>query len=163
MKFTLRILLFVLLLLKFGFPVFGHGISDCHHGKQAGGAAWQGQVTGMFRESLEIARHCIELHKRDINEGGGPDSASALHLAAAFDQMDTVRYLVNKGAYVNIRDNAGWTPLHYAAVKGHTSICKFLILAGANPNIRDPDGRTAEDNALARGQRGCAEVLYRGR
>lgn len=163
MSYAIRFLFVILLLCRMSLPVYGHGVSDCPHGPAVGGAAWQGLLTGMFNDSLEVARHCIEKHKRSINEGGGPDNASALHLASAFDQTKTVRYLVNKGAYVNIQDNAGWTPLHYAAVQGHTSICRYLVSVGANPNIRNRDGRTPEETAYIRGNRGCAEILYRGR
>ena len=141
----------------------GHGISDCPHGPAWGGAQWVGLLTGDYFDSYDLARHCIEKHKRPINEGGGIDNAKALHMAAAFNQYKTVRYLILKGAFVNIQDDAGWTPLHYAALQGNTEVCKYLISVGANTFIRSNDGKVAEELAYNKGHRGCAQSIIDAR
>ena len=40
--------------------------------------------------------------------------------------------LVDKGAMVNEKDNAGNAPIHYAALQGHMSIICLLVSRGAN-------------------------------
>ncbi len=49
------------------------------------------------------------------------------------------------GAFVNVRDKTGKTPLIYAASFGNPDIVMLLILngAGADFSIRDFDGKTA--------------------
>ena len=162
-RFAFKIPALLIFLILIVSQAHGHGISDCQRGPAYGGAQWVGLLTGDHYDSLELAKHCVEKHKSPVNEGGGPDNAKALHMAAAFNQYNTVRYLVRKGAYVNIQDNAGWTPLHYAALRGNTEVCKFLVSAGANPNIRSNKGKTAENLAYNRGNRGCAQSILTAR
>ena len=44
------------------------------------------------------------------------------------------RALINAGADINIRDNAGWTPLHEACLEGQLDIVKLMIRYGADVN-----------------------------
>ena len=41
---------------------------------------------------------------------------------------------------VNVRDNAGYTPLHESCVSGNLAIAKALIARGADPNVKALDG-----------------------
>lgn len=45
-------------------------------------------------------------------------------------------------AYLNLRDNLGYTPLHMAAGYGHVEILRKLLEAGGNPEIEDNKGNT---------------------
>ncbi len=65
------------------------------------------------------------------------------------------------GAYVNVRDNTGKTPLMYAATFGNPDIVMLLILngAGADFSIRDFDGKTALMYATEKNHTKIIEML----
>ena len=70
-------------------------------------------------------------------------SETALHNAANCGYPETVRALIEAGADVNIKNNAGHTPLHEAAFYGRLEVVKTLIELGADVNIKDNEGKTA--------------------
>src|ERR1043166_2063257 len=86
-----------------------------------------------------------------------------LHYAAFDAHVDTIKYLVSRGANVNITDSLGRTPLHYAVdfdyvvatQDGHTPTTlpttESLINLGADVSIVDDGGRTPRDRLKAVG------------
>jgi len=62
---------------------------------------------------------------------------SLLHWATFIGHPGIVRFLIEKGADVNIKDWSGKTPLHYAAKIGDTIIAKLLLEKGADINAKD--------------------------
>jgi ankyrin repeat protein len=54
------------------------------------------------------------------------DNTTPLHLAAMKGNMDTVQFLVSKGASVNARDMNGTTPLDYAGLYGRKEVVEYL-------------------------------------
>lgn len=68
---------------------------------------------------------------------------SALHKAAENGHVETVDYLVQNKANVNILDFLNMTPLHSAATMGHSDIISTLLEAGANINAVSTTGNTA--------------------
>ena len=59
----------------------------------------------------------------------------ALIQAADSGQLNSVQFLLKRGADVNIHNQWGMTPLICAAENGHLEVARFLLDAGANPNI----------------------------
>ncbi len=57
---------------------------------------------------------------------------TALHFAAAYSNEITAEHLINKGANVNCRTNAGLTPLHYAALGAEDMDIIDLLLQNIN-------------------------------
>ncbi len=53
-----------------------------------------------------------------------------------------VKYLVERGANIDARDDQNWTPLHWAIREGNFDVCKYLIKSGANTNVRTHSGWT---------------------
>ncbi len=77
---------------------------------------------------------------------------TALYLAAInFGNEELVRLLLEHGAYPNIQDSYGDTPLHRAAYSGYKEVVELLIAHGADTQIKDSDGKTARCIALDRG------------
>ncbi|HNI94438.1 MAG TPA: ankyrin repeat domain-containing protein, partial [Leptospiraceae bacterium] len=68
-----------------------------------------------------------------------------LHNAAESDDLDTVKYLIEKGADIRIKDKDGNTPLHKAAESGELNIVKYLIQKGADVNAKNNQGFTASE------------------
>lgn len=56
--------------------------------------------------------------------------------------METIQFLVERGADLNARDDKGYTPLHRAAYKGRKGAAEYLLQKGLNANIEDKDGLT---------------------
>ncbi|MDR1385312.1 MAG: ankyrin repeat domain-containing protein [Planctomycetaceae bacterium] len=67
-----------------------------------------------------------------------------LYFAAAHNSnVDVLKYLVEKGANVNIKTDSGETPLHVAAsTNSNVDVLKYLIEKGADVNAKDMMGWT---------------------
>jgi cytohesin len=69
--------------------------------------------------------------------------APPLVAACSKGHTEIVRYLLQKGANVESRNDFGITALHKAARGGHADIVKMLLAAGARVDQPDDEGRTA--------------------
>ena len=76
---------------------------------------------------------------------------TALHKSAIEGNNKLAKYLLDKGANLDLQDNDGWTALHYSIYKdpnpkvdttGQFKVFVNLILKGANVNIQNKDGYT---------------------
>jgi ankyrin repeat protein len=72
------------------------------------------------------------------------DGFTPLGLACYFEHEESARYLLLKGADVNICSNNGYHvfPLHSAVAANNTDIAKILLEAGANVNVTQISGNT---------------------
>lgn len=62
------------------------------------------------------------------------EGRTALHLAASNGHAPTVRFLLQKGANVDLADNNRCTALRLAAENGHFNAVKLLLMAGGDLN-----------------------------
>lgn len=71
----------------------------------------------------------------DPNTPYGPDSCSALHLAATSDHHspEVIELLLAHGADINKRSRTGRAPLQYAILSDNRSVARLLLAKGANP------------------------------
>uniref|UniRef100_A0A673TX63 RAMA domain-containing protein n=1 Tax=Suricata suricatta TaxID=37032 RepID=A0A673TX63_SURSU len=83
---------------------------------------------------------------------------SQLHLASR-RKLSLVKALIDSGADVNLKDNAGWTPLHEASSKASNDIIVELLKAGANVNCENLDGILPLHEAAANSHLKAAEIL----
>jgi ankyrin repeat protein len=74
---------------------------------------------------------------------GHPDNT------AADAGLRTVRFLLMRGAKVDLVDDRGRSALMIAAGLGHPAIAQALVDAGADRALRDKDGKSAADLAAA--------------
>jgi len=105
----------------------------------------------------DIKRH---LQKgADVNIKDDNDWTPLLY-SAFYGKQDVVKFLISKGADVNVTSrNTGWTPLHVAADKGHLEVVKILVSAGANVNAKDILGMTPIRSALGDSHKDVIEFL----
>ncbi|KAI4914632.1 hypothetical protein J4E90_004663 [Alternaria incomplexa] len=78
-------------------------------------------------------------------ERGTPIAGTAaLHTAARFGQLDTMRLLIKHGADLEevVPGWKGWTPMHFAASTGKADAMKLLVEHSARINSKDEDGKT---------------------
>jgi len=82
-------------------------------------------------------------------KNGPPNMArvTALHNAAAYGPVESVRHLLKAGAKVNARDSRNLSPLFFALATEYPSreIVRTLIEAGADVNAPDSSGDTPLD------------------
>jgi hypothetical protein len=87
----------------------------------------------------------------------------ALNWAALNDKADAIRFLVARGAAVNIANLTGFTPLHHAAESGSVNAAKALLDAGADPTWPNNMGETPLDVAVRTSHLEVAAVLRAAR
>ncbi|KAJ5234999.1 uncharacterized protein N7469_004167 [Penicillium citrinum] len=107
---------------------------------------------------IEALKLLLAKFDKDANESNR-FGVTLLHAAAENGSIDTVKFLVRKGANVNAASIDKWTPLHNAASKGHIDIVAFLIDNGASINIKSGSGITPLHDAASTGQTSTIKFL----
>jgi len=81
------------------------------------------------------------LNDINIDEPDG-EGRTALINAAACNNIDLIKWLLEKGANINYQDRTGYSALHFAGQNKVVELAKFLLLNGADPNLKDKFGNT---------------------
>ncbi|MDN4163987.1 ankyrin repeat domain-containing protein [Cytophagales bacterium LB-30] len=100
-----------------------------------------------------IAQHPEWLHTKD--DRGFP----LLVLAAYYNQLGVVEWLIENGADPNATDKMGNTALMGTCFKGFTKLAELLIEKGTHINHRNAEGATALIYAATFGQTAIAQLL----
>ncbi|TSJ40463.1 hypothetical protein FO440_11955 [Mucilaginibacter corticis] len=106
---------------------------------------------------FDVVAHLIYNHPEAVNLYAD-DGFTPLGLACYFGQFEVARYLVLKGADVNLPSNNGFNvyPLHSATAGNYTNIARMLVENGANVNVTQKAGATPLHSAA---QNGNLELL----
>jgi ankyrin repeat protein len=106
---------------------------------------------------FDVVAHLVFTHPDAINLYAD-DGFTALGLASYFGQFEVARYLVLKGANVNLPSQNGFNvyPLHSAAAGNYTNIARMLIESGSLINVKQQAGVTPLHSAA---QNGNLELL----
>jgi ankyrin repeat protein len=108
---------------------------------------------------FEVARYLV-LKGADVNlPSNNGFNVFPLHSAAAGNYTDIARMLIDNGAQVNIKQQAGVTPLHSAAQNGNLELLILLLEKGADVNVRMEGGKLPADLAREKGYGDIAEIL----
>ncbi|XP_076377871.1 uncharacterized protein LOC117226539 [Megalopta genalis] len=86
---------------------------------------------------------------------------SILQRAAQLGNLEMVKFLVNKGAYVNAKTNNEISALHFATEFGDWKIVKFLVENGANVNARTNNGYSVLHFAVENGHLKIVRLLIK--
>jgi ankyrin repeat protein len=150
------------------FPLSGaakgpQALAEC--GNPAGHATLEGFTTAGMQPpdggTAEDYTACVRI----LLEGGAnpraisaADGISAAHLAAGYNQVESLRLLLDKGAAIDQPTNSGETPLFGAAMAGAVEAIKLLIDRGARlaPLL---GANTALHAAAAKGHEEVARIL----
>jgi len=78
------------------------------------------------------------------------EESTPLQTAVKMGSIDIVKFLVSKGADVNVSTDDSWsvTPLGLAAEMGNDEIAKFLVSKGATERVRVDDDETVDDDEI---------------
>lgn len=106
---------------------------------------------------FDVVAYIISNHPDSVNDFA-PDGFTPLGLACYFGQAEVARYLVLKGADVNLPSNNGFHvyPIHSAAAGNYTDIVRLLVTNGALVNVKQQAGTTPLHSAA---QNGNTEIL----
>ncbi|CAF1331675.1 unnamed protein product [Adineta ricciae] len=104
---------------------------------------------------LDVIEACVEANADLDFAPSGPDADSlnitgqtALFMATLKDRVDVVKFLIHRGAQVNVQNRYGVSPLLLCAESGNQELVRALVEAGADVNVT-PQGELAEENLLA--------------
>lgn len=124
----------------------------------AGGSSALHYAVMSNRQDISLILNLIELHKIDVN---GKDCAGATpcHVAAAYDKVDFIEILYDKGADINAKNIVGYTPLHFASVNGAAKAVEFLLEHGADKEAMTDNGLTPAKVALNYGYENIAYYI----
>ena len=70
------------------------------------------------------------------------NGATELHIAVIKQDSAEIKALVNKGVYIDVKDDFEWTPLFYAVDNSLFNIAIELFNYKADPNVKDEVGWT---------------------
>jgi ankyrin repeat protein len=106
------------------------------------------QRGGNVNAATSLPQGAAQRTPNNVKNGPGNNSkVTALHYAAAFGPVESVRYLLEAGAEINARDSRSLTPLSFALATEYPSldIVRTLLRAGADVNVADINGDTPLD------------------
>ncbi len=106
---------------------------------------------------FDVVAHLVYAHPEAVNEFSA-DGFTPLGLACYFGHPEIARYLVLKGADVNVPSNNGFSvyPIHSAVAANQTEIVHTLVEHGAQVNVKQKSGVTPLHSAA---QNGNLEIL----
>ena len=114
-----------------------------------------------FRASRE---NNVEVLKKFLTGGFSKDTRDengnmALHLAAAAGAEKSGELLLDRGIPIDIRGQAGRTPLMAAVIANQPAMVKWLLRQGADPKLKDEENFKALMLAVREGSPGSVEEL----
>ena len=110
--------------------------------------------------NFEVIQKLVEYDPASINVGNEIDS-TPLHWASEshnFKDGSVLRLLLGHGAYVNVQNQSGWTPLHLASFYGALELVRLLLEHGG-VDMEHDGGQTALQVAAEEGGDEVVELL----
>ena len=109
---------------------------------------------------LAIGRNLVRLaDSKAAPEGEAAPSIQMLFRAVEQGNLAWTSRLLAIGADINVRNEAGQTPLMCAAAKGYADMVQVLLQNGADPALHNKRGESAMTIALIKGYKRIAESL----
>ncbi len=94
---------------------------------------------------IEIMKLLVDDYNADVNTRCKQSCDQAPLHEAADETLQSVKFLLEKGADIHAKDCEGATTLHYAVRHKATDIVSFLIEKGADVNIKKKNGELPID------------------
>lgn len=112
--------------------------------------------------NLECVKYFIEELGLDVNSRDKMGMTLLMRVVyQEKEHFEVVRYLVERGAYINEWCQGKYRALHYAAMRGHNNTVEYLLKNKANANARSIFGETPLDLALKNNRILTAKIIKR--
>jgi ankyrin repeat protein len=121
-------------------------------------AAGDVRVAAAMKARDAAAVRTLIRQKADVN-GADVEGMTALHWAAHWNDLETLRLLLGAGARAGAANRYGVTPLHEAATVGNAAMVNALLRAGADANAAYGDGETPLMTAARTGNAEAVKLL----
>ena len=129
-------------------------------------------LIALFLQSMDITEFFSRIREGNLESirkgvGENPEllhatdsrGATPLIMAAYYNHIPVVRYLLDQGARIDEKDGSGNTALMGVCFKGYEEMAKVLIEAGADINARNGMGGTCLIFAVTFNREGIAALL----
>ncbi|EGD72854.1 hypothetical protein PTSG_04582 [Salpingoeca rosetta] len=113
------------------------------------------QLTAWFKKQNEKRTALDNVFKRNRH------GETALHRAAIKNDLEFAQELLDHGAPIDAKDNAGWTPLHEACNHGHLELAELLLKANANVDAKGFEDITPLHDAAMNGHTDVVKLLVK--
>jgi ankyrin repeat protein len=112
-------------------------------------------------EKGDVAKLQEILKKRPdlVNSRAYLQKMTPLHSAIRAGKPEAVKFLIENGSNLDLKEDDGSTPLHLAAFEGRKDFCEWLIAGKADVNSRDIDRLTPLHMAARQGWLDLVELL----
>ncbi|WP_374305613.1 quinoprotein dehydrogenase-associated putative ABC transporter substrate-binding protein [Methylocella sp.] len=97
----------------------------------------------------------------DVDNASDPQGYTPLTSAARLGSLEMTRFLLDRGAKVELPDHDGWTPLLHAVLRNDIPAIDLLAARGANLETPAPGGYTPLSIALEERKYDAAAALIR--
>lgn len=109
---------------------------------------------------FNVTGFCCDNKSNDIiNTTVGYNDATLLHYACKIGDLNTVKYLLERGSFLDTCDFDGNMPIHYACANGHLDIVKYLLENGVSIESKGCSGRTPLHIAASNGYTDIVKYL----
>jgi hypothetical protein len=112
--------------------------------------------------TLDLSARAVGSAALPVTGGASADGAlkpATLDSAVAQGDLARAALLLDQGAVIDARDEAGRTPLMLAVTQNRLEIVRLLLSRGADPNAADNTGHTPLQQATQRNSREVAALL----
>jgi ankyrin repeat protein len=109
-----------------------------------GKPGWTAFICACKEGQIEILKYFVQTKGFDVNHRG-TDGLTPLHVAAKYNEPGAMKFLVDSGASINIRDVHGNASLHLVASEGRKKAAIWLRLQGADLKLKNRTGMTRLD------------------
>jgi ankyrin repeat protein len=122
------------------------------------GAAGTATVVDAVKRQDKAGTRALINQRADVN-AADVEGMTALHWAAHWNDLDTVRLLLKAGARAKVANRYGVTPLHEACTVGNVAMIEALLDAGADANAAYGEGETPLMTASRTGNAAAVRLL----
>eukprot|EP01121_Diplochlamys_sp_Union-15-3_P011856 TRINITY_DN3476_c0_g1_i5.p1 TRINITY_DN3476_c0_g1~~TRINITY_DN3476_c0_g1_i5.p1 ORF type:complete len:167 (+),score=28.98 TRINITY_DN3476_c0_g1_i5:86-586(+) len=109
--------------------------------------------------NIEACKKRLQNSLVNINQQDN-NGRTAVSEAARWGHVDTVKFLVEKGADINVVDYTDSHPLHLAAAGGYNKVVEYIVKdLHVDINLLDSEGNTPLLRAVQRAQKETVQLL----
>ncbi len=102
------------------------------------------KLLGRTNTTLVEVKNFLETTPTDLNIPHSPTTGATFLMTAAenVDDVNIVKYLIEKGADITLKNKVGMNALHYAVMLNSLEMVRFLVEQGLDVNSETNDKRT---------------------